>query len=397
MLADQVFEVNQSAAQFLPANVTGHIRAGAAIASLSPFDASFRAGLEVDRQAIRLLPGEAILEELKISADGPAHIAFDALVSAAFPKIPSIVDLQEVGKLKLSTEGAWHGAGFDLNAIPVWRLPALPEQFRVSGGLGAPISISTSTGRLEIGSPTSAIRNLVLRNGRLEQLTLHTDLRELRTPAGPADLVLSSDISLPAPGADVSISGTVSGVDSFTVSGGPQKLAFNASGIHAGVLWAGARPLLQEFGVDTSWLHPEAHLRNASADLEFAQARLNRAAVNLQIEPGKLASVDLKAPFRAVQLESAASTNLHASLAPTTAGALDLGCLSKLALAAPAHRWRLGPERCHPRSGSGRQGHPEFRTGGPATDCTDGNRDAGRAQAADSRGGRSVRKSAGRL
>src|SRR5262249_13267283 len=159
-------------------------------------------------------------------ADGRSQVGFEALVSAVYPKMPTSLDLREVGRLKLTTEGAWRGPVFDLNVPPGWRPPTLPDQVRIWGAMGTPISVSTSDGRLEIGQATANIAKLILRDGQLKELALHTGLRGLRTRSGPSELVLNSDISLRAPDGDFSITGTVSGVESFTVSGTQQRLAF---------------------------------------------------------------------------------------------------------------------------------------------------------------------------
>ncbi|MGA2738269.1 MAG: hypothetical protein ABSG65_12580, partial [Bryobacteraceae bacterium] len=168
---EQPFEIGQTAAPFLPSRVSGKLSADAGIRSLSPVATNINAKLSLASEEMALTPVRTTLKNLHLSIAGASSITFDSSWGIQYPSFPRFFDLQEVSKLRLSSEGSLHGIRYQDGVLPAWKLPtAAPQEFRVGGSLSGPLWVDALGGRLQIGHAAAALKKLTLRSGRLEEL-----------------------------------------------------------------------------------------------------------------------------------------------------------------------------------------------------------------------------------
>ena len=303
-IADQPFEVRQTAVSFLPPRIRGHVKAGA---SVQP--ASYYAEARLDPLGLSLLPWRTEITGLRATVASPSRVTFAGTLHAALPLFPARFQFQQAPRLEFSSKGSLKAMAFRANPLPSWKLPPPPEEIRFSGSPGGPVTIATQSGSFEVREFASSLPQLVVNNGRLIETALH---------AAAGDW--SADVALSGSPARVTVSGSVAGARGWLIEAGPRRIHVSAPDVDLQALWPRAAPVLKRFGFVLDGIRPSARLGNIDGAVTFSGGQASSAAGGLQIAPGPLAEVDLNPPFHMATASAAQPISLHAETAPAPEG-----------------------------------------------------------------------------
>ena len=304
-VADQPFQLDQTAVSFLQPRIRGRVGVNAGIEPLA-----YHAAVQLDPLELSLLPWQTEIRSLRAIVSSSTPVTFESTLHAALPSLPASFQFQQLSRLKLASEGSLKGM-LPQVTLPQMTVPPIPEDFRVSGSPGGPVTITTPSGGLEIRKIETGLRKLVVNNGRLVEVALH---------AGADSL--STDVELA--GARVSVSGSVTGAPGWLLQVNSQRAHIAAPDVNLQTLWPAAAPLLKRFGFALDGIRPAARLKNVDAVVTFSSGQLSSATAGLEIAAGPLGAVDLNPPLRTAAADAAQPVALHAELSPADAGSLAL-------------------------------------------------------------------------